>query len=243
MYVSKLRHALYHAPTIKTLLLQYSTSSTGGEGNPPTTTTNPRGIPSAPFIDKVETYVSSRSQVESTLRSFQEMISKYQFMELNTQRRAAGLKDKIPEMQRSLNVVRFLKQKSNSALRSESELDAELEAEAEAEAEGQRRSLQTTFSLNDTLYAKAEIELPLQNQEVYLWLGANVMLAYPVDEAESMLVEKLDGAKRGLDACEEDLDFLREQVTVCLFAFFLALCIFFWEGEKGVLGGGFLVVE
>jgi hypothetical protein len=37
--------------------------------------TNPRGIPYAPFVDKVEDYVSSREEVETTLKSFQEMIS------------------------------------------------------------------------------------------------------------------------------------------------------------------------
>ena len=37
--------------------------------------TNPRGIPYAPFVDKVEDYVSSREDVEKTLKSFQEMIS------------------------------------------------------------------------------------------------------------------------------------------------------------------------
>ena len=37
--------------------------------------TNPRGIPHAPFVDKVEDYVSSRQEVEGTLKSFQEMIS------------------------------------------------------------------------------------------------------------------------------------------------------------------------
>ena len=35
--------------------------------------------------------------------------SKYQFMEVNTQRRAAGLKDKIPDIQKTLDTVRFLK--------------------------------------------------------------------------------------------------------------------------------------
>lgn len=39
------------------------------------TATNPRGIPAAPFVDKVEDYVSSRADVEPTLRSFQEMIA------------------------------------------------------------------------------------------------------------------------------------------------------------------------
>lgn len=37
--------------------------------------TNPRGIPNAPFVDKVEDYVTSRADVETTLKSFQEMIS------------------------------------------------------------------------------------------------------------------------------------------------------------------------
>lgn len=70
-----------------------------------------------------------RSQVESTINSFKEMISyvlpvfkqaenaclcfgdfrKYQFMEVNTQRRAAGLRDKIPDIQKTLETVRFLK--------------------------------------------------------------------------------------------------------------------------------------
>lgn len=35
--------------------------------------------------------------------------SKYQFMEVNTQRRATGLKDKIPDIQKTLDTVRFLK--------------------------------------------------------------------------------------------------------------------------------------
>lgn len=37
--------------------------------------TNPRGIPYAPFVDKVEDYVSSRPEVDGTMKSFQEMIS------------------------------------------------------------------------------------------------------------------------------------------------------------------------
>ena len=37
--------------------------------------TNPRGIPFAPFVDKVEDYVSSRAEVDTTMKSFQEMIS------------------------------------------------------------------------------------------------------------------------------------------------------------------------
>lgn len=65
--------------------------------------------------------------------------------------------------------------------------------------------------MNDTLYARAVVP---PTDEVYLWLGANVMLSYPMQEAESLLETKLSGALSTLANCEEDLDFLREQITV-----------------------------
>jgi len=40
------------------------------------------------------------------------------------------------------------------------------------------------------------------------------MLAYPIPEAETLLISKLEAAKASLGNCEEDLDFLREQITV-----------------------------
>ncbi|KAJ5628830.1 Prefoldin subunit 3 [Penicillium lividum] len=158
---------------------------------PVTTQTNARGIPVAPFVDNVADYVSSREDVEPTLRRFQEMISKYQFMEVNSQRRGQGLRDKIPDIKKTLEMVRFLK------LRKEANPDTDLE---------------TNFELNDTLYARASIS-PADTEEVYLWLGANVMLSYPLDEAESMLQEKLSAAESSLANCDEDLEFLREQIT------------------------------
>lgn len=40
------------------------------------------------------------------------------------------------------------------------------------------------------------------------------MLAYPIEEAVAMLDEKLGAAESSLSNCEEDLEFLREQITV-----------------------------
>ncbi|OAA82049.1 Prefoldin, subunit 3 [Akanthomyces lecanii RCEF 1005] len=143
-------------------------------GKDQTTTTNPRGIPTAPFVDKVEDYVSSRDDVETTLRSFQELISKYQFMEMNLQRRMAGLKDKIPDIQKTLDTVQFMKLRKDES-----------------------EPIETTFELNDTLYSRANIP---PTEEVYIWLGA-------------LLESKLNAAKTSLSNCEEDLDFIREQIT------------------------------
>jgi prefoldin subunit 5 len=109
-------------------------------------------------------------------------------MEVNTQRRAQGLREKIPDISKTLDTVQFLQSRDEGA-----------------------EDLETYFELNDTLFAKAKVQ---KTEEVYLWLGANVMLAYPMDEAEELLKGKLEAAKSGLENAEEDMDFLREQITV-----------------------------
>jgi hypothetical protein len=40
-----------------------------------------------------------------------------------------------------------------------------------------------------------------------------VMLEYPLDEARDLLTEKLAKAKQSLKEVNEDLEFLREQIT------------------------------
>lgn len=42
------------------------------------------------------------------------------------------------------------------------------------------------------------------------------MVAYLVSEAEELLQNKFTTAQQSLDNCDEDLDFLREQITVVL---------------------------
>jgi len=39
-----------------------------------------------------------------------------------------------------------------------------------------------------------------------------------MDEATELLSDKLSGAKQKMQDCEEDLDFLREQITVSSFS-------------------------
>lgn len=45
------------------------------------------------------------------------------------------------------------------------------------------------------------------------------MLSYPIPEATELLTGKLGAARQSLSNCEEDLDFLREQITVRLLHF------------------------
>jgi polyhydroxyalkanoate synthesis regulator phasin len=39
------------------------------------------------------------------------------------------------------------------------------------------------------------------------------MVAYPIDEAKELLTEKLTSQQTSMKTCQEDLEFLREQIT------------------------------
>ncbi|EJU00265.1 Prefoldin subunit 3 [Dacryopinax primogenitus] len=169
----------------------------------PQVETNPRGIPRAPFVSNVEEYLGpGNNTVESTLAKFQEMIAKYRYMELNVQNRRKGLDQKLPDIEKTLAMVEFLKDRRTKT--EEEDMDKDLDDDGVDEA-----PLKTTFELNDTLYAEAEI-----SEMVYLWLGANVMLAYPLNEAHDLLSSKLATAQQSRSNAIEDMEWLREQITV-----------------------------
>jgi len=151
------------------------------------TYTNPRGIPRAPFVDKVEEFVSGPEDINATLHKFDEMLSKYKFMEVNRLKQLQRLRSSIPDMQKTLDTVKFLESKQDS-----------------------EEEMETRFELNDTLYATASIP---PTDTVYLWLGANVMVAYPIEEAKDLLTQKLSSQETSMKTCQEDLEFLREQIT------------------------------
>jgi len=44
-------------------------------------------------------------------------------------------------------------------------------------------------------------------------MQANVMVAYPIEEAKALLTEKLSSQRTSMTTCLEDLEFLREQIT------------------------------
>jgi len=132
--------------------------------------------------------VTDAEPAEAILRKFQELVSKYKFMEVNHLQRKKSLEDKLPEIRKTLEMVNFLILKKGQD-------DVPIIVD---------------FELNDTLYAKAKIP---SGDTVYLWLGANVMLEYTLDEAKELLESKLSTAKKSLTTTNEDLEFLRDQIT------------------------------
>ncbi|GHJ85430.1 hypothetical protein NliqN6_1832 [Naganishia liquefaciens] len=208
-----------------------------------------RGMPYAPFVTNVDDFVGGQEAgVEGVMKKFEEMTAKYRYMEVNLQQKRKGLEVKIPDISKTLDVVRFLEarrckrlgtkptavpkqQKTEDDSESEAEdddvtsqtsedsedlmdevdeLDADDDDESESKPKG-GKPLKTLYELNDTLFAEAEVD---EDGNVGLWLGANTMLLYPLAEAVILLSEKLSVAKRSLRHTKEDLEFLREQITV-----------------------------
>ncbi|KAF8654763.1 hypothetical protein AX16_003418 [Volvariella volvacea WC 439] len=174
---------------------------------------NPRGIPKAPFIADVQEYLGGAdAEVEGPLKSFQDALAKYRFMDSNLAQRRGSLEEKIPDIKKTLDMVIFLRdRREGKKPTSEDDEDLDDLEEEEAEEGDKPKPLTTTFELNDTLYAEAELE---DTDTVYLWLGANVMLSYKIPEAIKLLQSKLDAAQQSLQTTIEDLEFLREQLTI-----------------------------
>ncbi|XP_046353882.1 prefoldin subunit 3-like [Haliotis rufescens] len=148
------------------------------------------GIPQTEFVEDVEAYMKRADNNESAevvLKRLDEMHSKYKFMEYNLNTKKTRLKSQIPDITTTLSIVKHLQLKKESP-----------------------KALEASFLLSDQVYAKAKIP---PTDKVCLWLGANVMLEYNLDDAEALLEKNLNAAKKSLSQVEEDLGFLRDQTT------------------------------
>jgi hypothetical protein len=106
-------------------------------GNQPSSTStaaddkNPRGIPKAPFIVRssvpspvpmvlqfslslqtdVGSFLGSYPSAAVAIKSFQDALAKYRYMEANLTQRKSALEEKIPDIRKTLSMVEFLDQR------------------------------------------------------------------------------------------------------------------------------------
>ena len=96
-----------------------------------------------------------------------------------------ALLGKIPEIKNALNVLKHL--------------------------EGKTGDIPTQFELSDAIYVKASIT---STDRVMLWLGANVMVEYPIEEAIALLTKNFSSAEINLKELNVDIEFLKDQITI-----------------------------
>jgi len=142
------------------------------------------------FIEDVEKYMSEENrQFEPVMRELQGRYEQMKNLERALQSEKIRLTQKIPEIERSLDALKLLDKNRE---------------------ENKKTSLK--YQLGEaSIYAKADVEDP---SSVFLWLGANVMLEYPLSEATQLLENNLENCKTSLVRTDGDLAFVKDNATI-----------------------------
>ncbi|KAL3796989.1 hypothetical protein ACHAW5_005024 [Stephanodiscus triporus] len=151
---------------------------------------NDRGIPATRFIDDIEAFVNSfdpPASSELLIGAYSDLFSKFKAYEQQLEQKRGMYLEKLPEIEKSIALVRYLKEKKISG-----------------------DTVIARYNLADTIYSKAEVDC--SQGIVNLWLGANVMLEYTYDEALELLTSKQTAAKKDYKEVVEDLTFTRNQI-------------------------------
>ncbi|WVY93670.1 hypothetical protein V8G54_032758 [Vigna mungo] len=219
-----------------------SSSSTSGSGSG-SVLTERRGIPGAQFVEDVQTYLTQSSlDVGSALAFLQERLQQYKVVEMKLLAQQRDLQAKIPDIEKCLDVVAtlqakkgtgelgcsfLLSMKSCRSVHSDEILECsfgyhfpsspshlpatQISVSVVAMESLVIVALITDFEVSEGIYSRARIE---ETDSVCLWLGANVMLEYSLEEATGLLQKNLDNARASLEVLIADLQFLRDQVTI-----------------------------
>lgn len=146
-------------------------------------------IPQASFIEDIDAFMVKEGSAEAALEKLQRFYSACKMIEQRMVQKKAKFKVKIPEIEATYN--------SLCQMQAQSTLN---------------EPLVTHYELAQSVFAKAKINVHTEDK-VCLWLGANVMLEYPRQEAIDLLCKNLAEAKAALVVLIEDMGCLRDQVT------------------------------
>lgn len=165
----------------------------------------------AEFISDVDAHMAGQ-QAEVKLLELQEQLRAYKQREQQLAMRRLRLQDRLPEIKSALEAVLGLLERSGS--------DEPLAAD---------------FELTEGIFAKAALQ---HVESVNLWLGANVMVEYPLAEARALLEANLAGCVDNLAALEADLADTKDNITITEVSM---ARVFNWDVEqrrKQKLAGG-----
>jgi hypothetical protein len=172
---------------------------------------------SAPVQENVEEFLSPGFSIESAIGALNELYSKYKYMETSFEKSKNIYKSKVPDIEQTLELCKLMIYKQENG-----------------------EDMITNYSLSDTLYTKASVDLDegffffsgclLPSRSffvfssfscrwfagvVYLWIGAGTMVEYKLAEAVELLEQQLVSSHAKIEELQEDLYFLRgNSITV-----------------------------
>ena len=147
---------------------------------------NSRKVPNMVFIDNVGEWID-KYRADQIMDVLSQYNNKFKYMEAQVARHHEGVKSKIPDLEKALEAISFLEKKKE-------------------------QTLNLDYMVSNNLWAKSEIKV---GESVYLWLGADIMCEYSMSEAKEVLHSNLEKAKANIKVDDKDLDFIRDQITIC----------------------------
>jgi prefoldin subunit 5 len=112
-------------------------------------------------------------------------------MEAQILKHNEAVKGKIPDIEKAIETIQYIEKKKQ---------------------EESGKVLNVDFMVSNNLWAKANVPV---GDTVCLWLGADVMCEFTHDEAKVLLNKNLENAFITQRRNEEDMDFIKDQITVC----------------------------
>lgn len=150
----------------------------------------PRGLRTSKFIEDVDAFMADK-QPEPVLGLQKELLEKFKLMERNHERERQTFRGKLPDLQQAIEAVEALTKLN--------------------EKEDDKLEYTVSYKLADTIYAQATI---LRTKTVQLWLGAETLMEYPLEEAKDLLQRNLVKAETKLNEIDKALEYCRTQIVV-----------------------------
>ncbi|KAI1730758.1 prefoldin subunit domain-containing protein [Ditylenchus destructor] len=148
-----------------------------------------KGIPKAPVLENVEEYLAKKKMnADEATESVKEDFRKYKMVEESFITQRDKMAESITDYKKSLAALKML----------------------EEQKQADRESVEITYKLDENIYSKAVVD---DFNKVCVWLGANVMVEYGLEEAQEMLSKNLENIEKVNTDLEEELDFIRDQIT------------------------------
>ncbi|CAI7837684.1 unnamed protein product, partial [Closterium sp. NIES-53] len=115
-------------------------------------------------------------------------MQQYKLLEIKLLTQKRDLQSKLPDIKKSQEIVQTLVKKRE-----------------------EKQQVRLDYVLADGVFARADVK---DADSVCLWLGANVMVEYPFDEALALLARNEENATSSLGNIDGDLLFVRDQINI-----------------------------
>ncbi|CAK5076230.1 unnamed protein product [Meloidogyne enterolobii] len=148
-----------------------------------------RNILKALVLENVENYLTEKKKtLDDVQEDERDNFRRYKLLETSALQQKTKIDESILDYQKSIDSLKMLvEQKTKKA-----------------------NSVLVTYKLDENLFSDAVVE---EMDRVCIWLGANVMVEYKLEEAQELLTKHLANIEQTNGETEEELDFLRDQIT------------------------------